>query len=100
MDGRNTGPVIHSLRVAKRIVTVVVSPGQRAAVREAFHRAGYDEELQVLPPDSGEELVFVLPQADLLRLNDVRAVEQAVQRLLDRKVWVVSSIGDATVTFE
>jgi hypothetical protein len=72
--------------------------GQRSAVRAAFHLAGYDGSLSTLPFDSGGEVCFVLVQDDVLQL-DVRSLEQVLQQLLGRKVWVLASVDDKTVPF-
>jgi hypothetical protein len=72
--------------------------GQRSAVRAAFRLAGYDGTLNTLPLDSGDELCFVLDQDEVLRL-DVRSLEQVLQQLLGRKVWIHASVDDKTVPF-
>ena len=72
--------------------------GQRSAVRAAFHVAGYDGSLNTLPLDSGDEISFVLDQDDVLRL-DVVSLEEVLQQLLGRKVWVLASVDDKTVPF-
>lgn len=72
--------------------------GQRSAVQAAFHLAGYDGELNTLPLDWGDDVCFVLDQDDVLRL-DVRSLEQVLQQLLGRKVWVLASVDDKTVPF-
>jgi hypothetical protein len=72
--------------------------GQRSAVRAAFHLAGYDGNLNTLPLDSGDEVCFVLDQDEVLQL-DVRSLEQVLQPLLGRKVWVLASVEDKTVPF-
>ena len=77
----------------------MLSEGQVAAVRGAFLLAGYDGELRILPVASEDELIFVLPQDDVLALSDVRTLEQVVQQILGRKVWVVTSIEEPTVPF-
>jgi hypothetical protein len=41
---------------------------------------------------------FVLDQDDVLRL-DVRSLEQVLQQLLGRKVWILASVDDKTVPF-
>lgn len=74
--------------------------GQRTAVRGAFHLAGYDGSLNTLPLDSGDEVCFVVGQDDLLAVKDVRVLEQILQQALQRKVWVLASVGDKTVLFE
>jgi hypothetical protein len=72
--------------------------GQRSAVRAAFHLAGYDGCLNTLPLDSGDEVCFILDQDDVLRL-DVLPLEEVLQQLLGRKVWVLASVDDKTVPF-
>ena len=72
--------------------------GQRTAVRAAFHLAGYDGPLNTLPLDSGDEVCFVLDQEVVQRL-DVVPLEQVLQQLLGRKVWVLASADDQTVPF-
>ena len=75
--------------------------GQRAAVRGAFELAGYVGDLKTLPLESGEEVCFVLGQADLLALTgDTRVLEQILQQVLGRKVWVLLSADDKTVPFD
>lgn len=75
------------------------STGQVAAVRGAFALAGYDGDLRTLPVASEDERVFVLTQPDVLALRDVRTLEQVLQQLLARKVWIVASIDDDTIPF-
>lgn len=72
--------------------------GQRSAVRAAFHLAGYEGSLSTLPLDSEDEVCFVLDQHDVLRL-DARSLEQVLQQVLGRKVWVLASVDDKTVPF-
>lgn len=76
------------------------SVGQRTAVEGVFFLAGYEGALRILPPASGDEVGFVLAQDDLLRLKDMRVVEQVLQQVLGRKVWLLASVEDATVPFE
>lgn len=76
------------------------SVGQRAAVEGVFFLAGYEGELRVLPPTSGDEVGFVLAQDDLLALRDQCVVEQVLQQVLGRKVWLLASLDDNTVPFE
>jgi hypothetical protein len=57
------------------------------------------ERRRTLPLDSGEEVCFVVGQDDLLALKDVRVLEQILQQVLQRKVWVLPSVGDKTVPF-
>ena len=75
------------------------SVGQVNAVRAAFVLAGYDGELCTLPVESEDERLFVLDQDDMLAM-DVRSLEQVLQELLHRKVWVLASLGTQTVPFE
>jgi hypothetical protein len=87
--------------IASSSLPIVFSIGQRTAVRGAFELAGYVGDLQTLPFVSGDEVCFVLDQADLLALSgDTRVLEQVLQQVLGRKVWVLSSIDDKTVPFE
>lgn len=72
---------------------------QVTAVRGAFSLAGYDGDLRTLPIASEDERVFVLAQSDVLALRDVRTLEQVLQQVLGRKVWVVDSIEDDTIPF-
>jgi len=73
--------------------------GQRAAVRNSFLLAGYDGSLSTLPLDSGDEVCFVLDHQDLAALQDQVALEQVLQQLLGRKVWILASVEDTTVPF-
>lgn len=77
------------------------SEGQRAAVRGAFELAGFGGDLETLPLESGDEVCFVLDQSDRQSLTcDLRVLEQVLQQILGRKVWVLESVDDATVIFE
>ncbi len=75
------------------------SDGQVTATQGAFSLAGYVGELRTLPVDSQDERIFVLPQADVLALSDVRTLEQVVQQILACKVWVLASVDEQTVPF-
>lgn len=75
------------------------SEGQVTAVRGAFSLAGYDGDLRTLPIGSEDERIFVLAQETVLELRDVRTLEQVLQQILGRKVWIVSSIEDDTIPF-
>lgn len=75
------------------------SVGQTTAVRGAFSLAGYDGELRTHPVSSEDERIFVLPQDDLVGLRDVRTLEQVVQQLLGRKVWILASVDEDTIPF-
>ena len=77
----------------------MLSEGQIMAVRGAFSLAGYDNELRTLPIASEDERIFVLSQEDVLALRDVRTLEQVLQQVLGRKVWLVASIDEDTVPF-
>jgi hypothetical protein len=76
----------------------VFSPSQVAAVHAAFALAGYEGELVTMPVTEPGELVFILGQEDVLRI-DVVLLEQVVAQLLHRKVWVLSSVEESTVPF-
>jgi len=75
------------------------SVGQVQSVHGAFALAGYHGELRTLPVSSEDGRIFVLPQDDVLALVDVRTLEQVLQQVLGRKVWVVASIDEDTVPF-
>jgi hypothetical protein len=78
----------------------VFNVGQRTAVRGAFQLAGYVGDLRTLPVDSGDEICFMLDQDDLLALSDMLVLEQVLQQILGRKVWLLADIGGQTVPFE
>jgi hypothetical protein len=81
-------------------VPIVFNAGQQAPVRGAFELAGYVGELKTLPRDSGDEVCFVLDQADVLALTgDERVLEQVLAQVLGRKVWVLASVDNKTVSF-
>ena len=67
----------------------VFTAGQQAAVANAFTLAGYYGPLMTAPVTSGDERVFVLLPDAFAALPDRRALEQALQELLERKVWIV-----------
>jgi hypothetical protein len=75
------------------------SIGQATAVRGAFSLAGYDGDLRTLPIASEDERIFVLDGADVVALRDVRTLEQVLQQVLGRKVWIVDSSAEDTVPF-
>ncbi len=77
----------------------MLSVGQVTAVRGAFSLAGYDGDLHTLPVTSEDERIFVLPRSDVLALRDIRALEQVLQQVLGRKVWIVASIDEDTIPF-
>lgn len=77
----------------------MLSIGQVTAVRGAFSLAGYDGDLRTLPVTSEDERIFALSQDDVLALSDVRTLEQVLQQLLGRKVWILASIDEDTVPF-
>ena len=62
---------------------------QQAAVENAFSLAGYHGALMTAPVTSEDERIFVLPPDALSALPDRRALEQVLQELLQRKVWIV-----------
>ena len=63
--------------------------GQRAAVAGAFKLAGYEGPLFVAPVVGDDERAFLLDPDALRALRDVRTLEQVLQQLLGRKVFVV-----------
>jgi hypothetical protein len=67
--------------------------GQRAAVAGAFKLAGYEGPLVVAPVASEDERAFLLDPDALRALRDVRTLEQVLQQLLGRKVFVVERDG-------
>ena len=67
----------------------MVNSGQRAAVTAAFRLAGYDGSLVTAPVTGEDELAFLMEPTDLQALRHVRALEQVLQQLLGRKVYVV-----------
>ena len=67
--------------------------GQRTAVRGAFKLAGYDGPLFMAPVTSEDERAFLLEGEELASLRDVRVLEQILQQLLGRKVFVVQRNG-------
>ena len=84
------------------MVVSVFNVGQRAAVVDAFKLAGYDGPLVTAPVTSEDERVFLLERDDLVALWDVRSLEQVLQQVLGRKVWVVerSDAWGTPVPFE
>ena len=73
---------------------------QHESVRLAFDASGFVGALRTLPLDSGHEVCFVLTQDDLLKLPDVVELEQKLERALGCKVWLLSSVGDRTDSFD
>jgi hypothetical protein len=67
----------------------VFNIGQRTAVAGAFKLAGYEGPLVVAPVASEDERAFLLEPDDLRALREVRTLEQVLQQLLGRKVFVV-----------
>jgi hypothetical protein len=80
----------------------VFNIGQRTAVEGAFRLAGYSGQLVTAPVTSEDERAFLLEPEALGQLRDVRTLEQIVQQLLGRKVFVVerSDAWGAPVPFE
>lgn len=77
----------------------MVEAAQRAAVQDVFKAAGFSGELRTLPLESGDEACFIFEQPDLFELGDPLALEETLSRLLGRGVWLLASVGDATVPF-
>lgn len=67
----------------------VFNIGQRTAVAGAFKLAGYEGPLVVAPVASEDERAFLLEPDNLRALREVRTLEQVLQQLLGRKVFVV-----------
>jgi len=67
----------------------VLTAGQQAAVVNAFSLAGYHGSLMIAPVTSDDERVFILPPDAFGALSDRLALEQVLQGLLQRKVWIV-----------
>jgi hypothetical protein len=80
----------------------VFNIGQRTAVEGAFRSAGYNGPLLTAPVTSEDERAFLLEPDELDQLRDVRILEQIVQQLLGRKVFVVerSDAWGTPVPFE
>jgi len=66
----------------------VFSIGQRIAVAGAFKPAGYDGPLVTAPVTSEDERAFLVERHVLRSVRDVRTLEQVLQQLLGRKVFV------------
>lgn len=71
----------------------VINTGQRTAVVGAFKLAGYDRPLFTAPVTSEDERAFLLRRQALDALCDVRTLEQVLQQILGRKVFVVEEDG-------
>lgn len=67
----------------------MLTAGQQAAVANAFSQAGYRGPLMIAPVTSDDERIFVLPPDAFGELSDRPALEQVLQELLQRKVWIV-----------
>ena len=80
----------------------VFNTGQQIAVAGAFKLAGYNGPLVTAPVTSGAERVFLLEPEVLVSLREVRTLEQVLQHLLGRKVFVVerSEVWGEPVPFE
>ena len=63
--------------------------GQVTAVRSVMRIAGFDGVLRVARIDSGDERLFVIPDADLERMSHRRETEQIIGQLLGCKVALV-----------
>ncbi len=78
---------------ARRRLRGVFNIGQRAAVVGAFRLAGYEGPLLTAPVTSEDERAFLLEALALKELREVRTLEQVLQQLLGRKVFVVERDG-------
>jgi hypothetical protein len=78
----------------------VCNVGQRTAVEGAFKLAGYTGPLVTAPVIS--ERAFLMEPEAFRELQDARTLEQILQRLLGRKVFVPerSEVWGAPVPFE
>lgn len=70
-----------------------------AAVKAAFSLGGYDGDLRTLHVDSDDERPFVVPEAKVATMGNLRALEQVLTQLLGRKVWVVGDVDGEMVPF-
>jgi hypothetical protein len=89
-------------RTDVRRVPYVFSNGQQTAVAGAFKLAGYEGPLVTAPVTSEDEQAFLLESDALTSLRDVRTLEQILQQVLGRKVFVVerSDAWGTPVSFE
>jgi len=80
----------------------VFNIGQQTAVAGAFRLAGYDGPLVTARVTSEDERAFLLEPEDFRTLRDVRTLEQVLQQVLGRKVFVVErgDVWGAPVPFE
>jgi hypothetical protein len=80
----------------------VFNIGQQTAVTGAFKLAGYDGPLVTAPVTSEDERAFLLEPDVLASLRDVRTLEQILQQVLGRKVFVVErrDVWGTPVPFE
>jgi hypothetical protein len=67
----------------------VFSIGQRTAGAGAFKLAGYGGPLVTAPVTREDERAFLVERHVLRSIRDVRTLEQVLQQLLGRKVFVV-----------
>lgn len=65
------------------------SVGQRTAVAGAFKLVGYEGPLLTAPVTSEDERAFLLETEAFTKLREVRVLEQVLQQVLGRKVFVV-----------
>ena len=66
----------------------MINDGQRIAVVGAFKLAGFDGPLLTAPVTSEDERIFLLEASELASLREVRTLEQVLQQVVGRKVWV------------
>lgn len=76
--------------------------GQRTAVEGAFRLAGYAGPLFTAGITSEDERAFLVEPEDFRELREVRTLEQVLQQVLGRKVFVVerSDVWGPPVPFE
>ena len=108
MEGHSTAAIrallpmsVHRAAWLRRVPSVF-NIGQRTAVAGAFKLAGYEGPLVTAPVTSDDERAFLLEPEALQSLRDVRTLEQILQQLLGRRVFVVerSDAWGAPVPFE
>jgi hypothetical protein len=82
---------VRASSLSLRKVQFVFNIGQRTAVAGAFKLAGYEGPLLTAPVTSEDERIFLLAPEALSALRDQRTLEQLLQQILGRKVWVAES---------
>jgi hypothetical protein len=73
------------------VLTHVFDNARRTAVAGAFKLAGYSGPQLTAPVDSEDERALLLEPDVFQQLRDARTLEQVVQQLLGRKLFVASA---------